>query len=56
MRSSTAVVHLKSGVLHLPLSRIANLQAREGALNQSNAFVAYLTSLYTVSLCQTKSL
>ena len=59
MRSSTAVVHLKSGVLHLPLSRIANLQAREGALNQSDTFVAHSTFLYavsltTVSLSQTK--
>jgi hypothetical protein len=30
MRSSTAVVHLKSGVLHLPLGPIADLQATEG--------------------------
>jgi hypothetical protein len=59
MRSSTAVVHLKCGVLHLPLSRIANLQAREEALNQSDTFVAHFTCLYmfcltTVSLPQTK--
>jgi hypothetical protein len=46
MRSSITVVHRKAGMLHLPVSRITNLQEKEMLLNNSDILLTNFMEKY----------